>query len=769
MPRKKQSFGGSFDAGFKGFDDLSQKSKKKYEIGDDDPYKFTPEDYSLTSRIRFYDHDSLWSRWRRGYDLYCITQSYLGSNATERNVRGDFRMYVAFQQFPGVFIPARIFTFPSSNPEIGEQMVGVRDTNSFSFYNFGLPIQSVRYLTALRNGTYSQVGTTLTVTLKEHGLYPGESVYLVFTSGASINETLTITSTTLNTFTCVASASITTGGNVQVQQSTSFDNPVWTEMRVGLRFLPTPVNFFGGERLADRVIERDPGIVFNYTQSGTTITINCSSDHGLSTGNEVLIAFFTGVSIPGLYDVTVTSPTQFTVTSLAPATTSGTGLLTRRLRGYNYNDYVGYTVTGIDVSTNEIIFQREDSYGNRIFNPDTGLPDTEGITKTITPAHRGFEIGRFLTTEIRYQCTCPDFLRRENYNLYKSSSKSKFPRTPADIVKPGQRLDRDGNVIETRDDIGVYNDFGYVPINNFYELPNYEDKANFSYPNLLYYQARWCKHIYAAMWSVVHDEGNDPINLNARYEQTGGPNIIVNAEAHGLGVNTKIELEFTSGNAVSGEYTITQVIDNNNFVIIYPFSQTTSGYCIVRNLKNHEYVNTWLLEPSDQPIGDALIKFYERLNKENEKTKQQAERLAMMGYGMPWSGAKQITGARNQPEQVGNFDANLVSMMITDNIRREDDELNREGPRVNKTTNMLLMMNKVFNIDQDLIQDTKIGMLDQPLTDYTSDFQFGEIDGGKYLNGEPISNGTSSVLDCATYNPFVPQVIIVDAGIYLNT
>jgi len=81
----------------------------------------------------------------------------------------------------------------------------------------------------------------------------------------------------------------------------------------------------------------------------------------------------------------------------------------------------------------------------------------------------------------------------------------------------------------------------------------------------------------------------------------------------------------------------------------------------------------------------------------------------------------------------------------------------------------LLMMNKVFNIDQDLIQDTKIGMLDQPLTDYTSDFQFGEIDGGKYLNGEPISNGTSSVLDCATYNPFVPQVIIVDAGIYLNT
>jgi len=769
MPRKKKSFGGSFDASFKGFDDVSKKSKKKYDLGDDDPYKFTPDDYSVTSRIRFYDHDSLWSRWRRGYDLYCITQTYLGSNATERNTRGDFRMYVAFQQFPGVFIPARVFTFPSSNPEIGEQIVAVRDTNSFSFYNFGLPIESVRYLTAPTSGTYSQTGTTIIVTLNEHGLYPGESVYLVFTSGAGVNETLTITSTTLNTFTCTASASVTTGGNVQVQQNTTFDNLVWTEMRVALRFLPTPVNFFGGERLADRVIERDPGVVFNYSQTGTTITVNCSSAHGLSNSNKVLLAFFTGISIPGLYDVTVTSSTQFTVTSVAPSTTSGTGVLSRRIRGYNYNDYVGYTVTGVDITTNEILFQRDDSYGNRIFDPETGLPATQGITKTITPAHRGFEVGRYLTTEIRYQCTCQDFLRRESYNFYKDSSKTKFPRTPADIVKPGQRLDRDGNVVNTRDNVGVYNEFGYVPVNNFYELPGYEDKANFSYPNLLYYQARWCKHIYAAMWSVVHDEGNDPINLNARYEQAGGPNIIINAEGHGLGVNTRIELDFTSGNAISGEYTVTQVIDDNNFVIIYPFSQTTSGYCTVRNLRNHEYVNTWLLEPSDQPIGDALIKFYERLTKENERTKEQAERLAMMNYGMPWTGAKEITGARNQPEQVGNFDANLISMMMTDDIRREGDELNRDGVRVNTTTNMLLMMNKIFNIDQNLIKDTKIGMLDQPLTDYTSDFQFGEIDGGKYLNGQPVPLGVSSTLDCTTYDPFVPQVIIVDAGIYLNT
>ena len=60
-------------------------------------------------------------------------------------------------------------------------------------------------------------------------------------------------------------------------------------------------------------------------------------------------------------------------------------------------------------------------------------------------------------------------------------------------------------------------------------------------------------------------------------------------------------------------------------------------------------------------------------------------------------------------------------------------------------------------------------MLDQPLTDYTSDFKFGEIDGGIYLNGVPVPTAVSSTLDCQTYNPFVVQVILVDAGTYINS
>lgn len=764
MPRKRSSFGGSFSNNLVGgFSDAIQKKPTRYELGiDDNPYKFTPKDFKTTSRIRFYDHDSTWTRWRRGYELYCITQTLFGSKATGRNTRGDFRMYCAFQQFPNVFIPARMFMFPSTSNEIGEQMVGVRDTNSFNFYNFGLPIDAVRYLTAEQTGTYIQSGTTLTVTVTAHGYKTGDSLYLNPTSGAATPETLTITVTNSNTFTVTASASVTTSGNIKVRKVTVFSDANWTQQRVRIRFVPTPVNFFAGERLADRVIERDPGLVSTYSRAGTTVTVTCPSAHGLSTGNQAFLAVISGTGQSGLYDITVLNSTQFTVENYTSGITGGAVIVNRRLRGYDYENYVGYTVTGTDLNTNEILFQRDDSYG---------AVTTNSRTNIVVPAHRGFQVGRFLTTEIRYQCTCSDFMRRENLDLYAEAAKRRIPRTPITSVVEGTRIDREGNIVNTRDDVGVFNDFLYVAVNNFYQLPSYEDTADYTYNNLMYYQMRWCKHIYAAMWSVVHDEGNDPINISAKYVQSGGPNIVVNAENHGLGVNTRIELEITSGNVTTGEYIITQVIDDNNFQVVAPISLTTSGYCIVRNLKNHEYVRAWLYEPNDQPIGEALEKFYERFNKEFAQAREQLERMKMMGYGMPWSGAKSISGDRNQPTQVGNFDPQLLTMMATDSIRRnEEGQFDRNGTPLNRTTTTLYMMQKLLNIPIDLMSDAKFGMLDEPLTDYSSDFRFAEIDCSTYRNGVPTRT-TTEVLDCGTFvnglrttAPFVN----IDCGIYIN-
>ena len=755
-----QNFDGKFAKKFDKQTDFSGTKKQKFKPR---AFDFEPTNAEFDSDTKFYNRESLWARWRRGYDLYTLTQTYLGTSSKDRNTRGDFRMYCAFQQFPGVFIPARVFTFPSSSPEIGEQMVGIRDTNSFSFYNFGLPITGVRYARAPVTGTYSQSGTTITVTIDDHGLSVGADVYLDFTTGSGVDATLTITGVTTNTFTVQAAASLTTSGNVTVRQITSFSDLLWTEMRVAIRFIPTPVNFFAGERLADRVIEKDPGIFSTYSQAAGVITINCgASAHGLSVGNEVSLVFTSGTAIPGLYTVSgITNDFIFEVRAFVGGSTSGAAILTRRLRDYNYEDYVGYTVTGTDLNTNEILFQREDSYQAKNVN------DRQTI---VTPAARGFTVGRFLTTEIRYQCTCPDFMKRTGFNLYSESQKRRFPITEIGSVKPGDRLERDGSTVEQRDDAGVFSDFGFVTVNDFFSLPTYEDTAEFSYPNLQYYQLRWCKHVYAAMWSVVHDEGNEPINITARYSQDGGPNITIDAVDHGLGANTRIICDFTSGLAEKGEYIVTEVVNKDQFKIIYPINQTTAGYVKVTNLKNHEYVGAWLKEPNDQPLGIALERFYDNLEKQNDRTKLQAQRMSMMGYGMPWTGAKEIAGARNQPEQVANFDPNLISMQMTGTIRRDaEGNLDREGTTQNATMGMLRMMQKVFNIDPTLITDVKIGMLDQPLTDYTSDFQFGEIDGGTYINGTPVVAPDDSELDCRTYSTPDAQPIQVDCGLYINS
>ena len=69
---------------------------------------------------------------------------------------------------------------------------------------------------AFRTGTYSQSGTTITVTINGHGLSTGASVTLNFTSGTATDGTFTVTGTTTNTFTVIGSTSVSTSGNVSL-------------------------------------------------------------------------------------------------------------------------------------------------------------------------------------------------------------------------------------------------------------------------------------------------------------------------------------------------------------------------------------------------------------------------------------------------------------------------------------------------------------------------------------------------------------------------
>ena len=752
--------------GFKKFEDKSnfelKNNFKNFENIPKKPsvYPRGSDGYALESEVKFYNQDSLWTRWRRGYELYTFTQQILGSTSKERDRRGDYRLFFTFQQFPGVFIPARIFTFPSTNQELGEHICGMRDTDGFSFYDFGLPILDVRYLAPQVNATYSQSGTTLIVTKNDHGLFPGDNVYLDISTGSATDETLTIISKTQNTFTLTASNSATTSGNVVYHNSTEFNDTRWRFIRVKLRSLPTEVAFLAGERMADRIVERDSGISSTYSRSGSTVTVTCSSAHGLSTDNRVFVEVSTGTVLSGRYTIEVTSPTQFKFTTIPTGTTSGNLKLFRLIRGFRYDDYVGYTVTGSDATTNEIIFQKADSYGAKT---------VDTIAKTTVPAHRGFAVGRFLTTELRWNCSCQDFSRRDSYDLFSQNNHEKFPVTAIRDTKPGNIIQNDGSIDERRDEPGVFRDLGYVTINNFYELPEYEDEKQDSFQNLQYYQLRWCKHIYAAMWSILHDEGNEPLKLAAKYNQDG-INITVDFENHNLNKNDKIQLNFTSGNAISGEYTITDVPNPNSFTVVYPFTQTTGGYVTVENLKKHEYVGAWLLEPSDKPIGKGLESWEKRWAKEKRKMQEAVEVFALYNRSTKWEGNKNIIGDFNLPQDVANFDPSVIAMTLTDSLKRDETGgLNRSGKPFNTTNRMIAMVNKLFNKAPTVLDDIKFGIVNKPLSEFTNVFEAGLLKAGDYINGELLDTAdNTSNMDAGTYNPETAQDTVVDAGLYIN-
>lgn len=68
------------------------------------------------------------------------------------------------------------------------------------------------------SGTYSQSGTTVTVTATAHGLTTGNYAYLDFTSGTAVDGSYEVTVTGANTFT-VTQASRTTSGNVTLRRN----------------------------------------------------------------------------------------------------------------------------------------------------------------------------------------------------------------------------------------------------------------------------------------------------------------------------------------------------------------------------------------------------------------------------------------------------------------------------------------------------------------------------------------------------------------------
>ena len=67
-----KGFGEPSKFNFKSFKNFNNSPKKEsiYPRGSDG--------YQLESEVKFYNQDSLWTRWRRGYELYVMMQTILG-------------------------------------------------------------------------------------------------------------------------------------------------------------------------------------------------------------------------------------------------------------------------------------------------------------------------------------------------------------------------------------------------------------------------------------------------------------------------------------------------------------------------------------------------------------------------------------------------------------------------------------------------------------------------------------------------------------------
>ena len=151
-----------------------------------------------------------------------ITPSYAGfskrSNPNKRLIRFmdgyEHRILFGLASHQNPKIYSLIFDVTETESDVIEAFLDSRANDQASF-TFTPPAEGVS-----KTGTYSQSGTTVTMTVTNHGIAIGETVTLDFTTGSATDGTFIVASAAdQNTFTTTAAASATNSGNVSVTVS----------------------------------------------------------------------------------------------------------------------------------------------------------------------------------------------------------------------------------------------------------------------------------------------------------------------------------------------------------------------------------------------------------------------------------------------------------------------------------------------------------------------------------------------------------------------
>ena len=96
---------------------------------------------------------------------------------------------------------------------------------------YGVQQESIESPYNFLAGTYSQSGTTVTVTATAHGRTVGNTVYVEITSGNGVEGTYTVaTVPNANSFTYTAGTSLTTSGNLYLPLTPGADNSAYTDI-----------------------------------------------------------------------------------------------------------------------------------------------------------------------------------------------------------------------------------------------------------------------------------------------------------------------------------------------------------------------------------------------------------------------------------------------------------------------------------------------------------------------------------------------------------
>jgi hypothetical protein len=241
------------------------------------------------------------------------------------------------------------------------------------------------------SGTYSQSGTTVTVTASSHGLLVGNSVVVDITSGTGVDGTYTITSVpTANTFKYTAGTSLTTSGNVSLTtnstlsvvsplaanvatfaQDSAFNSTGAVKMSSGTTAQrPTPntgmLRYNSSTTAFEGFATSNGATVSSMTFVTTTATVVTATDHGLTNLSYVIVTGATPAAYNGTFPVTVSNTTAFTYTML-----SNPGANASPVGSYLSGVWSGIGGGASGGGTNEIFYENDQTVTNDYIIPGT--------------------------------------------------------------------------------------------------------------------------------------------------------------------------------------------------------------------------------------------------------------------------------------------------------------------------------------------------------------------------------------------------------------